>query len=113
MGGEVLRALAVVGMFGDSGCGQGVRAGGVGVDSVAVAGCGFLGRVRLSYSKMRAVTRVADRVDERTLLEQAQVHTAAQLERVIRGYRKADGAGLDSSNGGGRGGSSTRRECWS
>ena len=50
---------------------------------------------RLSYSKIRAVTRVADRVDERTLLEQAQVHTAAQLERLIRGYRKADGAGLE------------------
>jgi hypothetical protein len=50
---------------------------------------------RLSYSKVRAVTRVADRVDERTLLEQAQLHTAAQLERLVRGYRKADGAGLD------------------
>jgi hypothetical protein len=50
---------------------------------------------QLSYSKLRAVTRVADRVDEQTLLEQALVHTAAQLERVIRGYRKADRAGLD------------------
>ncbi|WP_395726787.1 DUF222 domain-containing protein [Nakamurella sp.] len=44
----------------------------------------------LSYSKVRAVTRVADRVDEETLLEQAKVHSAAQLEKVVRGYRKAD-----------------------
>ena len=53
------------------------------------------GSGQLSYSKVRAVTRVADRVDEQTLLEQALVHTAAQLERVIRGYRKADRAGHD------------------
>lgn len=50
---------------------------------------------RLSYSKVRAVTRVADRVAEQTLLDQALVHTASQLERVVRGYRKADGAGAD------------------
>ena len=50
---------------------------------------------RLSYSKVRAVTRVADRVPEATLLEQALVHTAAQLERVVRGYRKVDGTGRD------------------
>lgn len=50
---------------------------------------------RLSYSKIRAVTRVADRVEEPTLLEQALVHTASQLERLVRGYRKADGAGRD------------------
>ncbi len=48
---------------------------------------------RLSYSKVRAVTRVADRVPEAVLLEQALVHTAAQLERLVRGYRKADGVG--------------------
>jgi hypothetical protein len=47
-------------------------------------------RGAVSYSKVRAVTRVADRVDERTLLEQARVHSAAQLEKVVRGYRKAD-----------------------
>ena len=48
---------------------------------------------RLSYSKVRAVTRVVGRVPEATLLEQALVHTASQLERVVRGYRKADGTG--------------------
>ncbi len=47
---------------------------------------------RLSYSKVRAVTRVADRVDETTLVEQAATHTAAQLEKVVRGYRKSERA---------------------
>ena len=48
------------------------------------------GAGELSYSKVRALTRVADRVDEGTLLEQARVHSAAQLERVVRGYRQVD-----------------------
>ncbi len=48
---------------------------------------------RLSYSKVRAATRVADRVPEATLLEQALVHTASQLERLVRAYRKVDGTG--------------------
>ena len=50
---------------------------------------------RLSYSKVRAATRVADRVPESTLLEQALVHTASQLERLVRAYRKVDGAGRE------------------
>jgi len=50
---------------------------------------------RLSYSKVRALTRVADRIDEKTLLDQGLVHTASQLERVVRGYRKAEGTGLE------------------
>jgi len=45
---------------------------------------------KLSYSKVRAVTRVADRVAEATLLEQGLVHSAAQLEKVVRGYRRAE-----------------------
>ncbi|AZI57809.1 HNH endonuclease [Nakamurella antarctica] len=49
----------------------------------------------LSYSKVRSVTRVAGRVDEQTLLNLAVVETASQLERTVRGFRKADGAGLD------------------
>ncbi len=50
---------------------------------------------RLSYSKVRAVTRVADRVDEQTLVEQAATHSAAQLEKVVRGYRKSERADQD------------------
>jgi Domain of unknown function (DUF222) len=67
--------------------------------AAALAGLPLLdaafGAGRLSYSKVRAVTRVAGRVSEQTLLEQALVHTAAQLERVVRGYRRADGAGVE------------------
>src|SRR5664279_394092 len=50
---------------------------------------------RLSYSKVRALIRVSDRIDEQTLLDLALVHTASQLERVVRGYRKAEGIGLE------------------
>ena len=50
---------------------------------------------RLSYSKVRALTRVADRIEEQTLLDQGLVHTASQLERVVRGYRKAEGIGRE------------------
>ncbi len=49
---------------------------------------------RLSLSKVRAITRVADRVDEQVLLDQALVQTASQLERTVRGFRRADGDGL-------------------
>lgn len=62
--------------------------------ATALTGLPLLGKAfgegRLSYSKVRAVTRVADRVDEATLLEQGLVHSAAQLEKVVRGYRKAE-----------------------
>ena len=49
---------------------------------------------RLSYSKVRAIVRVADRVDEAVLLEQALVQTVSQLERTIGQYRRLDGDGL-------------------
>jgi len=48
------------------------------------------GRGELSYSKVRAVTRVADPSTEATLVELAHHATAAQLERIVREYRKAD-----------------------
>ena len=44
---------------------------------------------RLSYSKLRALTRVATPENESRLLEMALVATAAQLERLCRGYRRA------------------------
>lgn len=47
----------------------------------------------LSYSKVRAMTRVSDRIDEQTLLNLAIIQTASQLERTVRGFRKADGEG--------------------
>jgi hypothetical protein len=43
----------------------------------------------LSYSKVRAISRIAKPEQEAELLELARHATAAQLERVVRGYRRA------------------------
>jgi hypothetical protein len=42
---------------------------------------------RLSYSKVRAITRVATPVDEEQFVMYAQHATAAQTERIVRTYR--------------------------
>lgn len=44
----------------------------------------------LSYSKVRAITRVATPELEESLLELARHATASQLEQIVREYRKAD-----------------------
>ena len=44
-------------------------------------------RGELSYSKVRAVTRVQDVEDEPELVVLARHATASQLERIVRGYR--------------------------
>ncbi len=49
----------------------------------------------LSYSKVRALTRVSALVDEQTLVNLALIETAGQLERTVRGFRRAHGTGLD------------------
>jgi len=41
----------------------------------------------LSFSKVRAVTRIADPENERELLDLAQHATAAQVEKLVRAYR--------------------------
>jgi hypothetical protein len=46
---------------------------------------------RLSYSKVRAATRVVDHVDDAELCELALTATAAQLATTIAGYRTAAG----------------------
>jgi Domain of unknown function (DUF222)/HNH endonuclease len=46
---------------------------------------------RLSYSKVREVTRVVDVVDEQRLAGLALTATASQLARMISGFRCADG----------------------
>jgi len=46
-------------------------------------------RGELSYSKVRAITRVAAPETEAELVEMARFATAAQLERLVRGYRRA------------------------
>jgi hypothetical protein len=46
-------------------------------------------RGELSYSKLRAMTRVASSANEAALLDLARNSTAAQLERICRYYRQA------------------------
>jgi Domain of unknown function (DUF222)/HNH endonuclease len=47
------------------------------------------GRGELSYSKVRAMTRIATADLEEELVEMARFATAAQLERLMRGYRRS------------------------
>jgi hypothetical protein len=49
---------------------------------------------RLSYSKVREVTRVVDVVDDTQLVDLALTATASQLARTVRGFRAADGTRL-------------------
>ena len=49
-------------------------------------------RGRISYSKVRAVTRVATPETEQTLLDVALAGTAAHVERVVRAWRQTDRA---------------------
>jgi hypothetical protein len=49
-------------------------------------------RGELSYSKVRALTRVEGVCREEELLELARCSTAAQLERIVRGYRRVTAA---------------------
>ncbi|MGH2983971.1 MAG: DUF222 domain-containing protein, partial [Solirubrobacterales bacterium] len=53
---------------------------------------------RLSYSKVRALTRVADPDTEEDLIELATHATAAQLERVVRGLRRVSAAAADEQH---------------
>jgi len=46
-------------------------------------------RGELSFSKVRAITRIATAEIEEELVEMARWATAAQLERLVRGYRRA------------------------
>ena len=52
----------------------------------------------LSYSKVRALTRVADAESEEDLLELARHATAAQLERMVRAARKATAEEADDQH---------------
>ena len=48
---------------------------------------------KLSYTKVRAICRVATTENERELLELAEVMTAAQLEEVLRRFKKLNDSG--------------------
>lgn len=54
-------------------------------------------RGQLSYSKVRALTRVADADSEAELLELARHATAAQLDRMVRAARRAAVADADEA----------------
>ena len=56
------------------------------------------GSGELSYSKVRALTRVAGRESEEDLLELARHATAAQLERMVRAARRATAAEEDENH---------------
>ena len=47
-----------------------------------------MARGELSFAKVRSLTRVADAENESELLAFARTSTAAQLERLVRGYRR-------------------------
>jgi hypothetical protein len=51
---------------------------------------GAMARGELSYSKVRALTRVATPDNEADLLEVARHATAAQVERLVRSWRRVD-----------------------
>ena len=110
MGGSVLCALVGLGMFGRYSLPPASVLGGKRVRGRGQARSPE-GRDQL-YSKVRALTRVAGRVSEQVLLEQGLVHTASQLERLVRDSAEPTGSVPISNGCGGRDGSSTTKACW-
>lgn len=60
--------------------------------------CEEFGLGRLSYSKVRAITRVASPESEEELVGFALHATASQLERIVRAYRTAASADVEGAN---------------
>lgn len=56
------------------------------------------GRGEISYSKARAISRVASTETEHDLLDLARHATAAQLERLVRAYRGVVSAQVEQAN---------------
>ena len=52
---------------------------------------------RLSYSQVRALTRVATGASEPLMVGLAESSTGAQLERIVRAYRRCEEAQLDTA----------------
>jgi hypothetical protein len=53
---------------------------------------------RLSYSQVRAITRVATPTNESSLIDLAGASTAAQLERICRSYRRTSEAAKETED---------------
>jgi hypothetical protein len=51
---------------------------------------GSMKKGEISYSKVRAMTRVATAANEADLLEYARAGTAAHVEKLVRGWRRVD-----------------------
>ena len=99
---QVVGALAVVVLFDDAGVArEHVRVAKALRRMPTVAG--LFREARLSYSKVREVTRVVDVVDETRLAGLALTATASQLARMISGFRSADGLRLKQQ---------TKRRVW-
>jgi hypothetical protein len=60
--------------------------------------CEAFSRGELSYSKVRAISRVASDETEADLLELARYASAAQLERIVRGYRRVVSTQFEQAN---------------
>jgi Domain of unknown function (DUF222) len=60
--------------------------------------CDAFGRGELSYSKVRAISRVASPNTESQLLMLAQHATAAQLDRLVRSYRGVVSTQVEQAN---------------
>src|SRR5829696_4716896 len=82
--------LAVVGLLHEPWGGPGACPGRQGLRGMPTI-AGLFREGRLSYSKVREVTRVVDVVDEHRLVGLALTATASQLARMISGFRTADG----------------------
>jgi hypothetical protein len=52
---------------------------------------------RISYSKVREMTRVATPENELSLVELARAGTAAHVQRVVRAYRRCEQGALDAA----------------
>jgi Domain of unknown function (DUF222) len=56
-----------------------------------------LGRGRISYSKVREMTRVATPENEQSLVELARAGTASHVQRVVRAFRRCEQDALDAA----------------
>lgn len=56
-----------------------------------------LARGRISYSKVRELTRIATPENEEELVELSQAGTASQVQRIVRAYRRCEQAELDTA----------------
>ena len=99
---EILRPLAELEMRHCHGSGPGESAGGALSGGSAVDRCLFA-TGEISYSKVRAMTRVATPETEEALLEFARHGTASHVEQLVSKYKRV------KAHHGRRGGAGSRR----